>query len=477
MPTVTNNNIPLIHRKEWQMMTPAPTASVAGAFMVTDSKERDNLGLYVVSATVQYLYHHDEDAWVQIPSLALAGAFGAGACGARSRWSNTLTANGGSTTSVTTATAITGLANWATIRFLSGSQIGKEVTVTWVIINPGGTNTLQFTPALTWAIVNTDTFAIDKGRFFIMNAYATLAAWVFKSYDPLTGVVTSLQTTWLPAAWWTEGRLVVTASDDAMATVSAPDVFSATTLGKTGKTWTVNQWTNSQVRITSGTGIGQVRTISSNTATTLTVPSWTTTPDATSNFVIEPNDDFLYLIGNNAVTMYRYSISANTWTVMAPTTARGGAMVAWGWANFAGKTGDANWADETNIKDWRYIYSFRWGGTSTLDRFDIAGGTAGAGAWQNIAYPNIAETFTTGSSFGIKGRYIYCRKDATHRYFKFSLRGNYMEPLTTNLYPDWTALLWDKTWIKTYTESWVEKLTWLYSLRNTWTEVHRILLY
>lgn len=113
-----------------------------------------------------------------------------------------------------------------------------------------------------------------------------------------------------------------------MATVSAPDVFSATTLGKTGKTWTVNQWTNSQVRITSGTGIGQVRTISSNTATTLTVPSWTTTPDATSNFVIEPNDDFLYLIGNNAVTMYRYSISANTWTVMAPTTARGGAMVA-----------------------------------------------------------------------------------------------------------------------------------------------------
>ncbi len=77
MPTVTNNNIPLIHRKEWQMMTPAPTASVAGAFMVTDSKERDNLGLYVVSATVQYLYHHDEDAWVQIPSLSLAGTFGA----------------------------------------------------------------------------------------------------------------------------------------------------------------------------------------------------------------------------------------------------------------------------------------------------------------------------------------------------------------------------------------------------------------
>lgn len=82
------------------------------------------------------------------------------------------------------------------------------------------------------------------------------------------------------------------------------------------------------MRIISGLGIGQVRTISSNTNTTLTVPTWTTTPDATSVFAIESNDDFLYLIGNNAVTMYRYSISANTWTVMSPTVARSAAMVA-----------------------------------------------------------------------------------------------------------------------------------------------------
>lgn len=72
---VTNNNIPLIHRKEWQMMTPSPIASNAGSFVIADSKERDNMALYVLSATVQYLYHHDEDAFVQIPSLALAGTY------------------------------------------------------------------------------------------------------------------------------------------------------------------------------------------------------------------------------------------------------------------------------------------------------------------------------------------------------------------------------------------------------------------
>jgi len=472
---VTNNNIPLIHRKEWQMMTPAPTTSVAGAFMVWDVKERYNLALYVASTTVQYLYHHDEDAWVQIPSLALAGTFGVAACWARWRWSNTLTANWGSTTTVTTATAITWLANWATIRFLTGLLAWKEVTVTWVIINPGGTNTLQFA-AQASAAANTDTFVVNTGRFYVQSAYATLAAWVFKSYDPLTWVATSLQTTGLPAAWGTEWRLVATPSDDIFATWTATS-WAATTLTNSAKTWTANQWTNYQVRITAGLGIGQVRTIVSNTPTALTVAAWTTNPDSTSVYEITGNDDFLYLIGNNAVTMYRYSISANTWTTMAPTTARAAAMVTWGGANWLGKTWDTNWANESDIKDGRYIYSFRWGGAWTLDRFDIAWGTAGAGAWLNIAYPNLMETFTTGSSYAVSWRYIYCRQNATHRYFKFSVRGNYMEPLTTNLYPDSTALNWDKTWIKVYNDWTADKLFWLYSLRNTGTELHRILLF
>ena len=51
-----------------------------------------------------------------------------------------------------------------------------------------------------------------------------------------------------------------------------------------------------------------------------------------------------------------------------------------------------------------------------------------------------------------------------------------MEPLSTNLYPDGTALLGDKVWVKDYVESGVVKLSWVYSIRNTGTEVHRLLL-
>jgi len=471
---LTNKNIALVHRKEWQMMTPCPVATAAGSFTIIDSKEVDNLLLFISSATVQYLYHHDEDAWVLIPSLALAGTFGAGACGSKRQWSNTLTANGGSTTTVRTATAISGLAKGKNIKFLTGANAGLVTQITGVIIIPGGTNTLQF-DALPSAVVNTDTFVIDTGLFLIMNA-GTIAAGIYKSFDPLTGVVTSLGTSGLPATWGTEGRLISTSSSDIFATGTATSATS-TTLVNSAKTWTDSKWINYQVRITAGTGIGQIRTITANTGTTLTVAAWTVTPDATSEYSIEGNDDFVYLLGNNAVTMYRYSFTSNTWTTMAPTVARSAAMVAGGGANWVQSTGDTNFDDENTGFAGRYIFSFRGGAGAVLDRFDIAGGAAGAGAWAVITYLSAGETFTTGSSYAAWTRYILIRKDATNRFFKYSVRGNYMEPLSTNLYPDGAALLGDKLWVKNYVESGVVKATWLYSLANTGTVLHRLLLF
>jgi hypothetical protein len=468
----TQNNKPLLHRKEWQIMTPAPAATVAAAFIAYDPNDVDNLALYVVSNTLAYLYHHDEDAWVQIASPALAGTFGAGACGTAYRWSNTVTANGGSTTTATTTATITGLCIGRTVRFLTGANAGVEATITGAIIVPGGTSTIQFA-ALGSAVVNTDTFIVDTGLFIVLGA-GTLAAGSFRSYDPLTATWTSLTITGLPATWGTDGAMVASSGISQFATGTATS-GTATTLVNSGKAWTANQWTNFQVRITAGTGRGQIRNISSNTGTTLTVPTWTTNPDATSVYAIEANQDFVYLVGNNAVTMYRYSRSANTWTTMAPTTARAAAPGTGASLNWVGKTGDANWANENAILDGRYLYSLRGGASAVIDRFDIAGGTAGAGAWLALTYPGATETFTTGSSADWSGRYLYIRKDATNRFFKFALRGNYLEPLSTNLYPDGAALLGKKVWVRDYDGT--DTLKWAYALRSTGTELHRLPLF
>lgn len=64
---------------------------------------------------------------------------------------------------------------------------------------------------------------------------------------------------------------------------------TATTLTDSTKVWKVNQFAGYSVTIVGGTGKGEVALITSNTATTLTVPSWSiATPDTTSLYVITP---------------------------------------------------------------------------------------------------------------------------------------------------------------------------------------------
>lgn len=473
---LTNRNKAGLDRKEFGMMTPAPVAAGATMFVIADDADgRDNLAMYVTSAAVQYLFHHDEDSWVQIPTGAL-GSFATGACGARVRWSNVLTANGGSTTTATVASAanLSGLCfsttSPRTARFLTGTQAGKDVTITGVIITPGGTSTIQFA-ALSGggSISNGDTFVIDTGRFVVFGA-GTLAAGSLRTYDPLTSTWTSLATTGLPATVATDGKLVSTPDTEVYASGTATSA-TATTLVNAAKSWTASQWVNYQVRITGGLGAGQVRTITANTATTLTVATWTTTPDGTSTYAIEANADYLYFLGNNAITMYRYSFSGNTWTTLAPGVARTGAPGAGMTANHVEKTGDPNWANESAILDGRHIYSFRGGAGALLDRYDIA-----ANSWLAVTYGSAAETFTTGTSACNFGRYIVIRKDATNRFFKFSVRGNYMEPLAVNLYPDGAGVLGNKLWIYKHPED-PTGTAFLYSLANTGTPLHRIMLF
>jgi len=170
--------------------------------------------------------------------------------------------------------------------------------------------------------------------------------------------------------------------------------------------------------------------------------------------------------------MYRYSISANTWTTLSPTTPRTAAPVAGMGAVAIGVSGETDWANESAIKNGRYIYSPRGTG-SNIDRFDIAGGTAGAGAWQQLTFIN-GETFGSGSSYFAMGRYIYIRKDATNRFFKYSVRGNYIEPFATNLYTDGAAVIGNKICVKNLDST--GTVRWVYALRNSGVELHRIMI-
>ena len=434
-----NNNLPLLHRKEFQMMTPSPVASGAAMYMIAAGSGNRDVALYVTSSTVQYIYLHSQDGFSQITSGALAGTFGAGACGTHTPWSITYTANGGTTSTITVAAATHNINNYAlgdTVEFLNGTNLGLRRYITNIRNNAGaGTITLTIDSVVSASVANADTFRVGSGRFFCMNA-GTTAAGSWKTFDVGTlGWQANLVTTNLPASWATDGKCVSTAklasiiqngtasagstttltdstktwvSDEfkglylfiidgtgegqfvkilsntstvltfetAITSGDNTSVYqitrgkpayasgvatsaTGTTIVNSGKSWTVDQWINYQVRIVSGTGIGQIRTITDSDATSLTVAAWSVTPDATSVYAIESNDDFIYLAGNNAVTMYRYSISANTWTVMTPTSARGAAPGVGMCMDWVSETGNSNWANESDIQEGRYIYSMR----------------------------------------------------------------------------------------------------------------------
>jgi len=479
------NNIPTLNRKEWQTMMPTLTATAAGGFVISDNANLSRFAMYVTSATVHYLYDHLNDDWIPIASGAFGTAIAAGACGTYSDWSSTYTATGGTTTTITVNVAsfnINQFAVGSTVEFLSGTaaNIGLRKTIT-AISHPAtatGTITLTFSDAASGAVANNDTFRLSTGTYFVLMP-GTLTATSFRKYDVATGVWTSCTKTNLPATWGTDGRMVTPSIMGVSYESSTATSGGATSLTDSTKSWTADQWINYQVRITGGTGIGQIRRITDNDATSLTVASsWGTNPDATSTYVIEGDENSIYLLGNSAVTMYKYSISGNSWATVAPTTARSGSPIAGMSADFVGQTGDAGWADVTNIKDGRYIYSLR-GVTAALDRFDIAGGTAGAGAWAVVTYHPVLQTFATGDSTDWDGRYIYIAKEGTaavpQRFYKFDVVGNAMIPLTTDWYLNGAALLGNKMWVRNLSSN--RKILWLYNLGSTSTNLRRIMLF
>jgi hypothetical protein len=477
----TQNNIALLHRKEWQTMMPAPAATAAGSFVLQDNNGVNNIALFIQSNTVHYLYHHDEDDYVQITSGTFAVALAAGACGTFHPWSVNMTANGGTTTTVTVAAAsfnITGAALGKKIRFLTGTaqNIGLERTITAINSEAGiGTITLTLDVDLPAVAASSDTFRIASGSFFVLNAGTLAATNYFKRFDIATQAWSNIGVTGLPATWGTDGEMVSPSLVDTFYDSGTATSGSSTTLVQNTRNWATNQWVNYQVRITAGTGVGQVRVITANNATTLTIAAGATI-DNTSQFVIEGDDDIIYIMGNNAVTLYEHSISAGTTSAVSVSAARAAAPSAGMSADFVGVTGITEWASVLNIKNGRYIYCLRGGGSSIIDRYDIP-----TQAWlptTGVVYPTTT-TFAVGTSTTWDGRYIYIAKEGSatipQRIYKYSLRGNYLEPVTTDWYLGGAATAGNKLWMKNLSTEGTVK--WLYLMQSTSSTLRRIMIY
>jgi hypothetical protein len=376
VPTTVNLR-KMLDLKRWEMCAPHPTAGLA-ALHAASSTLFDQHQLWVFATGVGIsagLYAPLEDAWAFLVAsgMTIGSTFAVSACYHPN--GPTGTASAGAATTLTTALTMPGSLAGYTVRITGGTGAGQERVIS---ANTYGAN-MVLTVSTPWTVTpdNTSTFLLVTGRFWVFCGASTA---VMRYYDLATDTWSAALSVAGLTASSNEWRITATPAYGNTIATGVATGGTSTTLANTGKAWTTNQWANYQVRIVSGTGAGQVRAVTANTATTLTVAAWTTIVDATSNYVLEPNDDYLYAVVGGAVTLYRYSISGNTWSTLTPAVARsaspnaGGASLSW-----IGVVSDSSWADETNIKNGRYLYCFAAGGTGNYGVYDIAANT-----WINV---------------------------------------------------------------------------------------------
>lgn len=487
MPTVQNLR-KLLDRKQWEGCNPDPTINAAGHIYVqTPPRWPIPMALAHQGASIQYLYLANQDAWQQIPGGTL-GANAVGTCGAFHPSGPTGTASAGSSTTVTTVTTLNSNLAGTTIRITSGTGAGQERVIA---SNTVGANSVVTTTAA-WTVQPdaTSGYLFLSGRFWILGA--TGAAVVWRYYDFASNTWTARSVVSGPgAAFGTDGACEATAGALQAAAIASGTATAgaATSLSNSGKAWTVNQWAFAQVRITGGTGAGQVRTINSNTGTALTVSAaWGTNPDATSVYVIEGNDDWLYVAGGNAVTLFRYAIAgisgltsnaqltADTWITVVPVSARGGAGAAGLSLNWISASASINFATENTIRNGQRIYSFRGGTTATLDYYDIAANTWVSG----VAYNHALPTFALSTSYVNHLGFIYIQgttvASTISLFYRYDVAGSSLEALTSLLYtPGGAVGGGGRNMLFSYVDG-ITEIQFLYNVRNAGTELFRMML-
>jgi hypothetical protein len=384
--------------------------------------------IQLATSTLAFLYNPRADGWVNITNPAFTGTLSV----ADITWNPngpTGTVSAATPNSITTNyTSARDLRQYS-IRITAGAGKGQERVVSYNTIGAGAI----FTVTQPWDIQPdaTSTWVLRTGRFYVFASTGTVIG--FKYFDVASMSWASLSTTGVPSTWVTSAAVCAPhCSVFATNSPSGAITGGASTITDAGKNWLTNQWSNQQVRITSGAGAGQTRTISSNTPTTLTVSlAWTIQPDSSSVYGIGANEDYIYLVGNGAGVLYRYSISSDTWVTLSPVVARATSAAAGCSLTSVDQETDPLWTDETNYLNGRYLYSFRGGGTDSLTYYDVAFNTwyndAIAGGGNPISYAGRV-AFTTGASYVYQAGTLYAQVGGLGALYKFYPAQSFMEP-------------------------------------------------
>ena len=268
--------------------------------------------------------------------------------------------------------------------------------------------------------------------------------------------------------------------------ISATSITGQATGGDA--TVAANQFRNYQIRITQDTtnktAVGQRRKITSHTAgasPVYTVPTWTVTPSATAQYVIELANDVL-LWTNAATVTYSYAAGGFAADAAWSTAAVSGGATQWAnppAAPGAGNMSAGAWSitpDSANNAKQSWIWWFRGAATVTAYQFDTAAGANGVWSAAIVPGGNQSTTFTTGACIAHDaasniGKYAYISMNGTQRNMRFDLLNGVFEPWCYLRYAQGAAHTTQRMAVSTFIDG-TTKVSELYvvgvAAANTW---------
>lgn len=510
LPALENTNRKQVHLQSQELVTYHRYASTSAASAW--AYDKSNVSPFNQSYNVAWInsiyamdMNYPQGGFLQIPWSGVAGTFWAGSCievralGAMGGTFNQ-TATGGGLWFINTNKTIVNDLTDCEVRAIAGAGAGYIGKVTRVQL---GANAIIYVGPDTWpSLLGTPTFdattvfRIYSESMWFFNAGTTAVG--FAVFDRATSAWTQRAVTGLPTAFGTDGQLVGTPAYGTSFLEGDIGTGSTTTVFNLANPWLnldTNQYANHQIRITTGTLKGQIFPLSATGATSVTSSvTASVAPSAGDKYIIEANEDYFYLGGNNAVTMYRNSVSANTWTTLAPTVARGAALATGGTMDWLNELPNRTVGNSTISFDLqsngkpiphysttvfrqrgRYLISFRGNGSAIVDLYDISANT-----WINdVLYGNRNEWLTSTGCSVDKDGYVYIYMSTTGAIHCFDFARMIYLPFILNTYPQSTGVVGDKMIITTIQEDpsdLTKRVTHIYMQQHTRSEIHRFLL-
>lgn len=365
MATVVNNNLKMIDLPIWEQLSFSPATSAAGTCCVDDN---ERFIYWLFSATAFWRFDTWANTWQQLANPT-GGTVGAGTC-------------------------------------------------------------MQYTKMVGGQFPNTSSGAVFGSVFALITS--GVGAPVFNRYNIATNSWANLSVTNLPATFGSDGSIAFPTPSlnnytggyhsGVLQTITATAAAAqgATSVSVSALPIALASGSILNFGTTAAPKFAVLTASAIATATTITVSPLTTALTGTETALFY---DHMYLIGNAATQMYRYTVSSNAW---ATTSANSGTPALPAVTAAPGAGNSFKWLPGDNTGR---LVLVRGGATANVYLYDLVANT-----WSTLTFHPATETFTTGSCTGAvqdsngKPTRICLHKDATNRVYELNVTAAQLNP-------------------------------------------------